>query len=96
MLMSGIDDFTVMETVGHLTKRMLERYAHPPAARKLMALETFDQALAGHTVATLETSPKHHPAAAHVAHRGNKSGLVVDGRRLELPTSALRTRRSPN
>jgi hypothetical protein len=43
MLSNGIDDFTVMELVGHLTRRMLERYTHPPTALKQAALQTFDR-----------------------------------------------------
>jgi integrase len=43
MRMAGIDDATIMELVGHLTKRMLDRYTHPPIERKRTALETFDR-----------------------------------------------------
>jgi integrase len=46
LLSSGVDDFTVMELVGHLTRRMLERYTHPATARKQATLETFDAVLA--------------------------------------------------
>ena len=57
MIEAGIDDYTVMETVGHLTRKMLQRYTHPAAARKQSALETFDRVLidaahAEHTVST--------------------------------------------
>jgi hypothetical protein len=40
-----------MELVGHLTRRMLERYTHPPTARKQAALQTFDALLADETTA---------------------------------------------
>ena len=43
MIEAGIDDYTVMETVGHLTRAMLQRYTHPANARKQSALETFDR-----------------------------------------------------
>ena len=57
MIEAGIDDYTVMETVGHLTRAMLQRYTHPASARKQSALETFDRVLldlaqAEHTVST--------------------------------------------
>jgi hypothetical protein len=29
-LAAGVDDDTVMETVGHLTRGMLQHYTHPP------------------------------------------------------------------
>jgi len=46
-----------METVGDLTRAMLQRYTHPANERKRSALETFDRALvqaaqAEHTVST--------------------------------------------
>lgn len=41
MIASGIDDHTVMALSGHQSVRMLERYTHPTAARKIDALETF-------------------------------------------------------
>jgi integrase len=43
MRLAGIDDATIMELVGHLTKAMLDRYTHPPVERKRAALETFDR-----------------------------------------------------
>jgi integrase len=57
MIEAGIDDYTVMETVGHLTRAMLQRYTHPASARKQSALETYDRVLldaarAEHTVST--------------------------------------------
>lgn len=39
MVSDGIDDFTVMELVGHLTRRMLERYTHPPTTQTAGARE---------------------------------------------------------
>ncbi len=56
MLAAGVDDYTVMETVGHLTRAMLQRYTHPATERKRSALETFDRVLieaaAEHTLST--------------------------------------------
>jgi hypothetical protein len=45
MLAEGSDDYTVMDTVGHLTRAMLQRYMHPPSERKRVALESFDRVL---------------------------------------------------
>lgn len=45
MLAAGIDHCTVMETVGHLTRDMLQRYTHPTTERKRTALETVDRVL---------------------------------------------------
>ena len=121
MLAAGIDDYTVMETVGHLTRAMLQRYTHPPT-RKRSALETFDRVLVKaarveHTVNTradqelsvpselkkilkdflpAEARDRHDsPAFALCATAGSlrmtRERRLVDGRRLELPTSALRT-----
>jgi hypothetical protein len=83
-----------METVGHLTKKMLERYAHPSSARKLAALDTFDHTRFVHAAAT--PTPRPILPVARVSKPLFLNGLLVDGRRLELPTSALRTRRSPS
>jgi hypothetical protein len=80
-----------METVGHLTKKMLERYAHPSSARKLAALDTFDQVRVVHAAATSEQKKDDTPTS-RVLQLLSISRLLVDGRRLELPTSALRTR----
>ena len=43
MVSAGIDDYTIMELVGHLTKAMLARYTHPVTQRKQAALESFDR-----------------------------------------------------
>ena len=43
MVSGGIDDYTIMELVGHLTKAMLARYTHPVTQRKQAALESFDR-----------------------------------------------------
>ena len=43
MLAPGVDDYAVTETVGHLTRAMLQRYTHPANDRKRAALETFDR-----------------------------------------------------
>jgi integrase len=43
MVQAGIDDYTIMELVGHLTKAMLAPYTHPVTQRKQAALASFDQ-----------------------------------------------------
>jgi integrase len=83
---------TVSTILGHSTSRMLlERYAHESEARKQAALAAHPGAV-GHILGT--------PGWAEQKvwrQSDEKCGeKVVDGRRLELPTSALRTRRSPN
>ena len=50
MVAAAIDDYTIMELVGHITKKMLERYTHPTNARKVDALETFSENLDGHNL----------------------------------------------
>ena len=47
MVLAGIDDYTIMELVGHLTKNMLARYTHPVTQRKQAALESFDCLVTG-------------------------------------------------
>jgi len=90
-----------MELVAHLTRRMLERYTQPATARKQAALQTFDAVLAG-DVAVAE----HGVSARRVVNGGVSEdlpvnfstigALLVDAARIELATSALRTRRSPS
>ena len=41
MIAAGFDDYTVMAISGHSSTRMLARYTHPTAERKVGALETF-------------------------------------------------------
>jgi hypothetical protein len=41
----GINDFTVMAISGHRSVRMLERYTHPTSARKIDALESFNDSM---------------------------------------------------
>ncbi len=41
MIAGGLDDYTVMEVSGHSSTRMLARYTHPTAERKVAALESF-------------------------------------------------------
>ena len=87
MIEHGLDDCTVMSISGHSSMRVLERSTHPTVERRIAALETFN-------VST--------PCPQHAVQQKRQRKLplllrkVVDGRRLELPTSALRTRRSPN
>jgi hypothetical protein len=66
MHMAGVDDATVMELVGHLTKKMLDRYTHPPIERKRAALESFDQVVAP-PLSTFSVPPKRHIASTRAA-----------------------------
>ncbi len=89
MIAHGFDDDTVMAISGHSSTRMLGRYTHPTEERKIGAP----------ALPPLSTKRAHDDAEAsstpdEIAEILRE--IVVDGRRLELPTSALRTRRSPN
>lgn len=62
-----IDDYTVMETMGHLTRAMLQRYTHPANERKRSALETFDREIVsaadgGHKMSTRGTEEERVPS----------------------------------
>jgi integrase len=99
MVSAGIDDYTIMELVGHLTKAMLARYTHPVTQRKQAALESFDRLVTfAPTVLTGEhkLSTRDEDVAMTDPEVAEMLKELVDGRRLELPTSALRTRRSPS
>ncbi len=76
----GFDDYTVIAISGHSSTRMLERYTHPTGQRKIGALDSFAASM------------------GRMWQNGNRTvgKRVVDGARLELAASALRTRRSPN
>ncbi len=54
MVAAGIDDYIIMELVGHITKKMLERYTHPTNARKVEALETFSEKTGGQNLGRTE------------------------------------------
>ncbi len=80
----------VMAVSGHSSTRMLARYTHPTEERKAdaMARSTCPR------VTTASQSPD--APDGELEELKELLGKLVDGRRLELPTSALRTRRSPN
>jgi len=83
-----VDIKTVAAILGHSTPRMLlERYAHESEARKQAALAAHPGTV-GHVLGTAGW------AEEKVWSRTDEKTeeKVVDGRRLELPTSALRTR----
>jgi len=86
MIAGGYDNYTVMEISGHSSRWML-RYTHPTDARKIGALTVtrFE-----HTASTIGCRRVRGPGAAGRNQR-NVKGKLVDGRRLELSTSALRT-----
>jgi hypothetical protein len=89
---ANVDIKTVSTILGHSTSRMLlERYAHESEARKQAALAA-NPGTVGHILGT----PGWAEQKVWRQTDENIAETVVDGRRLELPTSALRTRRSPN
>jgi integrase len=91
MIAEGHDDYTVMAVSGHSSTRMLARYTHPSEARKLDAIATFR--LSGVTIPS-QTGTASEIEAAGIAELLSKR--LVDAGRIELPTSALRTQRSPS
>ena len=89
---ANVDIKTVSAILGHSTSRMLlEQYAHESETRKQAALAANPGAV-GHVLGT----PGWAEQKVWKATNELSEEKVVDGRRLELPTSALRTRRSPN
>ena len=70
---------------------LLERYAHESEERKRAALAA-NPGTVGHILGT----PGWAEQKVWRATDEKSEEILVDGRRLELPTSALRTRRSPN
>jgi len=92
LVAGNVDIKTVAAILGHSTSRMLlERYAHESEARKQAALATHPGQV-GHILGTAGWAEAPPWKSSRVFVEEN----LVDGRRLELPTSALRTRRSPN
>jgi len=92
LVAGNVDVETVTAILGHSTSRMLlERYAHESDARKRAALAAHAGTV-GHILGTAQWAD----APAWKPTREVVQENLVDGRRLELPTSALRTRRSPN
>jgi integrase len=92
LVAANVDIKTVSTILGRSTSRMLlERYAHESEARKLAALAAHPGAV-GHMLGT----PGWAEQKVWRQSADKCEEKVVDGRRLELPTSALRTRRSPN
>jgi len=92
LVAANVDIKTVSAILGHSTSRMLlERYAHEAETRKQAALAA-NPGTVGHVLGTPGW------AEEKVWRQGSEKPeeILVDGRRLELPTSALRTRRSPN
>jgi hypothetical protein len=92
LVAANVDIKTVSAILGHSTSRMLlERYAHESEAREQAAI-TANPGAVGHVLGT----PGWAEQKAWKQNDENVEEKLVDGRRLELPTSALRTRRSPN
>ncbi len=81
MIASGFDDYSVMEISGHSVHADAGALHAPDGANGRSARSRVSRR------PWAESGP-------NAKRQGGKS--VVDGRRLELPTSALRTRRSPN
>ena len=92
MIADGQDDYTVMAVSGHSSTRMLARYTHPSESRKLDALATFK--LPGRVTTASQTETASEVEAAEITELLKK--VLVDAGRIELPTSALRTQRSPS
>jgi integrase len=89
---SNVDIKTVCAILGHSTPRMLlDRYAHESEARKQAALAANPGAV-GHVLGT----PGWAEQTVWTQTNEKLEEKLVDGARLELATSALRTRRSPN
>jgi len=88
MIAQGVDDYTVMEISGHSTTRMLGRYTHPTEQRKIGALD----------LPWVVTNCAHADGADPITAKqiAELLGKLVDGARIELATSALRTQRSPS
>jgi integrase len=92
LVAANVDIKTVSTILGHSTSRMLlERYAHESDARKQAAIAA-NPGTVGHILGT----PGWAEETVWRQSDEKTEEKVVDGRRLELPTSALRTRRSPN
>jgi len=92
LVAANVDIKTVSTILGHSTSRMLlERYAHESEARKRAALAAHTGAV-GHILGT----PGWEEQRVWRQTEEKIDEKLVDGRRLELPTSALRTRRSPS
>ena len=95
MRMAGIDDATIMETVGHLTRAMLERYTHPPIERKRAALETFDRLIASNAVRDGRASASEHILSTRAVASGERHPEIANllrksGGRQEARTPDLR------
>jgi hypothetical protein len=88
MIAKGYDDYTVMEISGHSSTRVLARYTHPTEARNADPPGSFSL-----QSATMGTKRSQSPDAEsdELAESKELPRKLVDGRRLELPTSALRT-----
>ena len=80
---AGIDDYTVMETVGHLTRAMLQRYTHPANARKQSALETYDRLILDAAHAEY-TNQRRHGRASEIAEILRKVGGRQEARTPDL------------
>src|SRR5215813_13163748 len=92
LVAANVDIKTVSTILGHGTSRMLlERYAHESEARKRAAISAHTGAV-GHILGT----PGWEEQRVWRQTEEKIEEKLVDGRRLELPTSALRTRRSPS
>ena len=91
MVAQDLDDYTVMAVSGHSATRMLARYTHPTEDRKADALGSFKLAPGVTTASqTVEGEDQELKELQELLRK------MVDGRRIELPTSALRTQRSPS
>jgi hypothetical protein len=85
LVAGNVDIKIVAAILGHSTSRiLLERYAHESEARRQAALEAHP-GIVGHVLSTAGWAE----AARWTPTHETVPEIVVDGRRLELPTSAL-------
>ena len=92
MIASGFDDYTVMSISGHSSTRILARFTHPTEERKLGALTL--RPLVTDWSRTGSEDVQQEKEAEELKDLLGKE--LVDGARIELAASALRTRRSPS
>jgi len=92
MIASGFDDYSVMSISGHSSTRILARFTHPTEERKLGALTL--RPLVTDWSRTGSEDVQQEKEAEELKDLLGKE--LVDGARIELAASALRTRRSPS
>ena len=92
MIAGGFDDYTVMSISRHSSTRMLERSTHPTETRKVAALDL----PVGVVTKWAQSQAKPAGEDSPDTEIADLLKELVDGARIELATSALRTQRSPS